>query len=154
MGECELGRAKTLCTIAQTFSRNFDTIVVRRRIKGGFMVETGKRAELSEAVWQAWIEKNTAQDRFRFERRLRVMGFVAVLGLVAVLTNIRPGRDYVSPTAAASPPPSPGTATRQTRSSGSPAGRGAPAQERLTVAGILVGTTRVRRCTRAGWPRC
>jgi hypothetical protein len=85
MGECELGRAKTLCTIAQPFSRNFDTIVVRRRIKGGFMIETGQRAELSEAVWQAWIEKNKAQDRFRFERRLRVMGFVAVLGLVAVL---------------------------------------------------------------------
>jgi hypothetical protein len=49
------------------------------------MVETGKSAELSEAVWQAWIKKNKAQDRFRFERRLRVMGFVAVPGLVVVL---------------------------------------------------------------------
>ena len=49
------------------------------------MVETGKNAELSEAVWQAWIKKNDAQDRFRFERRLRVMSFVAMFGLVAVL---------------------------------------------------------------------
>jgi hypothetical protein len=49
------------------------------------MVETGKSAELSEAVWQAWIKKNKAQDRFRFERRLRVMVFVAVPGLVVVL---------------------------------------------------------------------
>ena len=50
------------------------------------MVETGKSAELSEAVWQAWIKKNSAQDRFRFERRLKVMGgFVAVFGLLAVL---------------------------------------------------------------------
>jgi hypothetical protein len=49
------------------------------------MVETGKSAELSEAVWQAWISKNKAQDRFRFERRLKVMGFVAVFGLLAVL---------------------------------------------------------------------
>jgi hypothetical protein len=49
------------------------------------MVETGKSAELSEAVWRAWLKKNKAQDKFRFERRLKVMGFVAGLGLVAVL---------------------------------------------------------------------
>jgi len=49
------------------------------------MVETGTRTEISEAVWQAWIKKNKAQDRLRFERRLRVMGLVAVLGLVALL---------------------------------------------------------------------
>jgi hypothetical protein len=85
MEKCELGQAEKLCKMAQPFSRNFDTVVARRRIKGGFMVETGKNAELSEAVWQAWIKKNNAQDRFRFERRLRVMGFVAVPGLIVVL---------------------------------------------------------------------
>ena len=84
MGKCDLGRAKKLCTIAQPFSRNFETIVARR-IKGGFMVETPKSAELSEAVWQAWIKKNEAQDSFRFKRRLRVMGFVATFGVVAAL---------------------------------------------------------------------
>jgi len=75
--KCELGRAKKLCTIAQPFSRNFDTMA-----KGGFMVETDKSEELSEAVWQAWLKKNKAQDKFRFERRLKVMGFVVGLGLV------------------------------------------------------------------------
>jgi hypothetical protein len=49
------------------------------------MVENAKSAVLSEAVWQAWIKKNEAQDRFRFKRRLRVMGFVAMFGLVAAL---------------------------------------------------------------------
>jgi len=49
------------------------------------MVETPKSAELSKAVWQAWIKKNEAQDRFRLKRRLRVMGFVATFGLVAAL---------------------------------------------------------------------
>jgi hypothetical protein len=49
------------------------------------MIETGKSAELSEAVWQAWSKKNKAQDKFRFERRLKVIGFVVVLGLVAVV---------------------------------------------------------------------
>ena len=49
------------------------------------MVETVTSAEVSEAVWQAWIKKNKAQDRFRFERRLRIIGVMAVLGLVAVL---------------------------------------------------------------------
>ena len=49
------------------------------------MVETPESAELSETVWQAWIKKNEAQDRFRFKRRLRVIGFVATFGLVAAL---------------------------------------------------------------------
>jgi hypothetical protein len=83
MGKCDLSRAKKLCTIAQPFSRNFDTIAAR--IKGGFMVDTPKIAELSEDVWQAWIKKNEAQDSFRFKRRLRVIGFVATFGLVAAL---------------------------------------------------------------------
>jgi hypothetical protein len=49
------------------------------------MVETVGSREISEAVWQAWIKKNEARDRFRFERRLRVMGVLAVFGLVAVV---------------------------------------------------------------------
>ena len=49
------------------------------------MVETGKNPELYEAAWQAWIKKNEAQDRFRFKRRLRVIGFVAVVALAGAL---------------------------------------------------------------------
>jgi hypothetical protein len=49
------------------------------------MVATDKSAELSEAVWLAWLKKNKAQDRFRFKRRLKVMGFMVGLGLVAVM---------------------------------------------------------------------
>ena len=49
------------------------------------MFETGKNTEPDEAVWQAWLEKNRAQDRFRFERRLKVMGFLGVFVAVGVL---------------------------------------------------------------------
>jgi len=35
--------------------------------------------QLDEAVWQAWVNKNKAQDEFRFMRRLRVTGFVLVI---------------------------------------------------------------------------
>jgi len=52
--------------------------------KEGIMVET-ESTEISEAVWQAWIEKNKAQDIFRFNRRLRVIGLMAVLVPAALL---------------------------------------------------------------------
>ena len=48
-------------------------------------METGRSIEISEAVWQTWIDKNKAQDTFRFNRRLRAMGLMAVLVLVALL---------------------------------------------------------------------
>jgi len=36
-----------------------------------------KNSQIDEGVWQA-LEKNKAKDRFRYERRLRVMALVAV----------------------------------------------------------------------------
>jgi hypothetical protein len=41
-------------------------------------LQPDKDPQIDEAVWQAWLEKNKAQDRFRYERRLRVMALVAV----------------------------------------------------------------------------
>jgi len=41
-------------------------------------LQPDKNSQIDEAVWQAWLEKNKAQDRFRYERRLRVMALVAV----------------------------------------------------------------------------
>ena len=49
------------------------------------MLETGKDTGPAEAVWQAWIRKNKAQDRFRFERRLKVISFLGVFVVVGVL---------------------------------------------------------------------
>jgi hypothetical protein len=48
------------------------------------MIDTDKSPELSEPVWQAWIKKNKARDS-KLERRLRILVFAAVPGLVAVL---------------------------------------------------------------------
>ena len=45
-----------------------------------------KNSQIDEGVWQAWLEKNKAKDRFRYERRLRVMALVAVfVTLLALL---------------------------------------------------------------------
>jgi hypothetical protein len=47
-------------------------------VKDGFLLQPDKDPQIDEAVWHAWLEKNKAQDRFRYERRLRVMALVAV----------------------------------------------------------------------------
>ena len=49
------------------------------------MLQADKDPQINEAVWRAWLEKNKAQDKFRFARRLRVMGVVAVFLTVSVL---------------------------------------------------------------------
>jgi len=41
------------------------------------VLQTDKQPELDERVWQAWLAKNAAQDKVRFSRRVRVIGFVA-----------------------------------------------------------------------------
>jgi hypothetical protein len=53
-------------------------------VKDEFMLPD-KNPQIDEAVWQAWLKKNKAQDRFRYERRLRVMALVAVFGAVSAL---------------------------------------------------------------------
>jgi hypothetical protein len=50
------------------------------------MLQADKDPQTDEAVWRAWLEKNKAQDKFRFERRLKIMGVVAVfLTVIALL---------------------------------------------------------------------
>jgi hypothetical protein len=49
------------------------------------MTKTETKIELDEAVWNAWIKKNKAQDILRFARRLRVIFFVAVPLIVSAL---------------------------------------------------------------------
>ena len=49
------------------------------------MSQTGKNSEIDEAIWNAWLEKNKAQDRFRYERRLRVIALTAVFIMVSGL---------------------------------------------------------------------
>jgi len=49
------------------------------------MLETDKKSEIDDAVWLAWLNKNKAQDRFRYERRLRVMALAAVFVTVSAL---------------------------------------------------------------------
>jgi len=49
-------------------------------------LQSDKNSQIDEGVWQAWLEKNKAKDRFRYERRLRVMALVAVfVTLLALL---------------------------------------------------------------------
>jgi hypothetical protein len=49
------------------------------------MLQTQEHSEIEEATWQAWLKKNKAQDRFRYERRLRVLSLVAVFIAVGTL---------------------------------------------------------------------
>ena len=45
--------------------------------------------QLDERIWQAWIQKNAAQDRVRFRRRVKVIGLIALcLAFSAVLFEI------------------------------------------------------------------
>jgi len=41
--------------------------------------------QLDEAVWQAWLKKNKAQDQVRYEKRLKALALVAVFLIVSVL---------------------------------------------------------------------
>jgi hypothetical protein len=53
------------------------------------VTQTEKQPELDERVWQAWLAKNAAQDKVRFTRRLRVIGFIAVaLALFGLLWRL------------------------------------------------------------------
>jgi hypothetical protein len=53
------------------------------------VMQTDKHPELDERVWQAWLAKNAAQDKVRFSRRVRVIGFAAVaLALIGLLWSL------------------------------------------------------------------
>ena len=48
--------------------------------------KTDKNLEIDERVWQAWIQKNAAQDKVRFARRVKRIGIASVfLALSALL---------------------------------------------------------------------
>jgi hypothetical protein len=49
------------------------------------VLQTDKDPPIDEAAWRAWMEKNKAQDKFRFARRLKVLGVVAVFLSVSAL---------------------------------------------------------------------
>lgn len=49
------------------------------------MLQTDKDPQIDEDVWRAWLEKNKAQDKFTFAKRLKVMGGVAVFLTLSVL---------------------------------------------------------------------
>ena len=53
-------------------------------VKDEFMLPD-KNPQIDEAVWQAWLQKNKAQDRFRYERRLRIIALMAVFIMVSGL---------------------------------------------------------------------
>jgi hypothetical protein len=44
-----------------------------------------KHLQIDDAMWLAWLKKNRTQDRFRYERRLRVVVLAAVFMLVSAL---------------------------------------------------------------------
>ena len=45
--------------------------------------------QLDERIWQAWIQKNAAQDQVRFRRRVKVIGLIALcLAFSALLFEI------------------------------------------------------------------
>ena len=54
-------------------------------VKNYLMLQADKNPQIDEAVWQAWVDKNKAQDKFRFARRLRVIAFVMVFLAVSAL---------------------------------------------------------------------
>ena len=54
-------------------------------VKNDLMLQADKNPQIDEAVWQAWEDKNKAQDKFRFARRLRVLAFVMVFLAVSAL---------------------------------------------------------------------
>ena len=49
------------------------------------MLQTDKNPEIDEAVWHAWVKKNQAQDKFRFARRLKVLGVAALFLMVSAV---------------------------------------------------------------------
>jgi hypothetical protein len=53
------------------------------------MSKMDNNPQLDERIWQAWIQKNAAQDQVRFRRRVKVIGLVSLcLALSALLFEI------------------------------------------------------------------
>ena len=59
-------------------------VLVKRRFDD-FMLQADKNPQIDEAVWQAWLESNKAQDKFKFARRLKIIALVMVFLAVGAL---------------------------------------------------------------------
>jgi hypothetical protein len=49
------------------------------------MPQENETPQLDEAVWQAWLEKNKAEEKLGFVRRRRMAGFVMLFLTAGVL---------------------------------------------------------------------
>jgi len=49
------------------------------------VLQADENPQIDEALWQAWVEKNKAQDKLRFARRLRIVGVAAVFLMLSAL---------------------------------------------------------------------
>jgi hypothetical protein len=49
------------------------------------MSNMDNKPQLDERIWQAWIQKNAAQDQVRFRRRVKVIGLVSLCLVLSVL---------------------------------------------------------------------
>jgi hypothetical protein len=49
------------------------------------MSQSDSNSQINEDVWRAWLKKNEDQDRFRYERRVKIMTLVAVFTTVSAL---------------------------------------------------------------------
>lgn len=54
-------------------------------VKVKIMPEIGKSVEIDDVVWQAWLTKNSAQNRLRYVRRLKAMALLGVVLIVSAL---------------------------------------------------------------------
>ena len=49
------------------------------------MLQPPNNSQPDEAVWRAWLQKNRVQDRFRYERRLKVTVLAGVFVTLSAL---------------------------------------------------------------------
>ena len=49
------------------------------------MSQTDQNTQIDERIWQAWIQKNAAQDKVRFARRVKVIGIAMVFVALSAL---------------------------------------------------------------------
>jgi len=49
------------------------------------MVKMDNNRRVDERTWQAWIQKNEAQDKVRFARRVKVIELVSLFLALSVL---------------------------------------------------------------------
>ena len=71
------------------------------------MPQIDQYTELDDRIWQAWIQKNAAQDKVRFARRVKVIELVS--GVERAVVEIHKVKAYVLQTAGwpGSPRPEP-----------------------------------------------